>query len=161
MVASCLEWDFHSRIAEGDGAVVVLACTFHCPNRVAPGWDVDEDEVFGVGFGGDDSGVLATHVHIGGFVVAGLSPIGFAEEDVGIAGAVDEFSGVGAVAGVGDDSAIGGGYPHGIGLDGVDCGIGDDGKVSNRVGVANAPGVEVEGIGHVVDLIWNVSAESP
>ena len=161
MVASCLEWDFHSRIAEGDGAVVVLACTFHCPNRVTPGWDVDEDEVFGVGFGGDDSGVLATHVHIGGFVVAGFSPIGFAEEDVGVAGAVDEFSAVGTIAGVGDDSAIGGGYPHGLGFDGVDCGIGGDGKVSNRVGVADVPGVEVEGVGHVVDLVGNVGAESP
>lgn len=161
MVASCLEWDFHSRIAEGDGAVVVLACAFHGPIGVAPGWDVDEDKVFDVGFGGDDSGVLATHVHIGGFVVTGLSPIGFAEEDVGIAGTVDEFSGVGAVAGVRNDSAIGGDYPHGIGLDGVDCGIGGDGKVSNRVGVANAPGVEVEGVGHVINFIWNVGAESP
>ena len=161
MVASWLEWDFHSRIAEGDGAVVVLACTFHCPIGVSPGWDVDEDEVFGVGFGGKDSGVLATHMHIGSFVVTGFSPIGFAEEDVGIAGAVDEFGTVGTVAGVGDDSAIGGGYPHGIGLDGVNCGIGSDGKVSNRVGVANAPRVEVEGIGHVVNLVGNVGAESP
>ena len=161
MVASCLEWDFHSRIAEGDGAVVVLACAFHGPIGIAPGWDVDEDKVFDVGFGGDDSGVLATHVHIGGFVVAGFSPIGFAEEDVSIAGAIDEFSGVGTVTGVGDDSAIGGGYPHGIGFDGVDCGIGGDSKVSNRVGVANAPGVEVKSVGHVVDLVGNVGAEPP
>ena len=100
-------------------------------------------------------------MHIGGFVVAGFSPIGFAEEDVGVAGAVDEFGAVGTVAGVGDDSAIGGGYPHGIGFDGVDCGIGSDSKVSNRVRVADAPRVEVEGVGHVVDLVGNVGAESP
>ena len=43
----------------------------------------------------------------------------------------------------------------------MDCGIGGDGKVSNRVGVADAPRVEVEGVGHVVDFVGNVGAESP